>query len=168
MKALAKAVFLILVGCLVLSAFSDAEAQSTVACAARKVVVHIWRMDSLPLGMRKEAENLIEVARKSEGGRGNRVSRVLGARLRKCEANDSCRRWENPVEAQVFGAVRKNLKVSGLEIVRLDSAADPADVVFSFLGREIVSPNEEGGRKLFLFKEEWGKHCTMNVHALAR
>lgn len=146
----------------------------------RQIVANVWSLEAFPDTLRKETERLIATAKARNtqnatdpiGYKGDAISRTLGARLRK--------------EIQVRAPTLFNLKVfyrdlstarmvEDLGLLRIvggtGNKALPDDprrwILETIWPGYLISPTISGNeRRLWLFPEEWGVWCTMNVHGL--
>ncbi len=146
-----------------------------------QLVAHAWSMQALPENLQKEARRLIAVAQGRDtqgatnpaGYRGDDVSRTLGPRLRELGRGRSAVTadislvYRDPLTGWVAGDSSVMMVVGGKGKLRL--AGDPRrwtlEVIFPRDG--FVSPVKSGHeRRLWLFPEEWGEYCSMNVHGI--
>ena len=149
--------------------FLAPEARASEAvCDSRIIVIHVWKFDSLPKELKDRVVQLMDKTSASSDKKGERLSRTLGAELRRCWTKGLCEKWEKPVSVEVLRPIRRTLNISPDSDRISFGNPSPVRVDILFSGKEIISPVQGGDRKLVLFEEEWGSHCVMNMHAIAR
>lgn len=145
-----------------------------------RLTANVWSSASLPPTIQEEAKHHVEVAESRESNnaadassyRADDVSRTMGARLRK--------------EVRVRAPIGMNLRVfyrdtrtaevlDSLGTLRVEAgtgtfrfSGDPRKWIVEIVWPgSFISPTESGGeRRLWLFPEEWGRWCKMNVHGI--
>ena len=144
------------------------------------LVANVWSLAAMPPAFRNAATTHIANAEKRDTQNATRqeaykpddISRTMGGRLRK----EVAVRAPISTEIPVFFRDPKTLIVlqnagvmyvsSGTGTLRLSE--DPRQWVIETIWPEnFVSPTISGGkRRLWLFPNEWGKWCTMNIHGV--
>lgn len=149
-------------------------------CQERKLVANVWSYQLLPYVIQEKATELMAKARSRNtlngtnpaGYEGDAVSRTLGFILRNDVKNrapiDMLLRvyYLDPQTAQVerfVGIINVKNGTGSFQFVD-----DPRKRIVETVWPEFfISPIESGGgRRLWLFGEEWQFHCTMNIHGL--
>lgn len=157
-------------------------AKSSVCPNGWSLTANAWQLDSLPSGMRHEAEALIAAAEARESDNARRlepykpdaVSRTMGRRLReqvkvRAPVNaDIAVRFIDPQTAVVVRELGTLRAVNGIGTFRFDEDPRPY-VVETLWPASFDSPSRSGGeRRIRLFGPEWTGICTMNEHGLVR
>lgn len=157
-------------------------AKSSVCPDGWSLTANAWQLESLPSGMRQEAETLIAAAEARESDNARRlepykpdaVSRTMGRRLReqvKVRAPvsaDIIVRFIDPQTAVVVRELGTLQAVNGIGIFRFDEDPRPY-VVETLWPIRFDSPTMSGGhRRIRLFGSEWTGICAMNEHGLVR
>ena len=157
-------------------------AKSSVCPDGWSLTANAWQLESLPSGMRQEAETLIAAAEARESDNARRlepykpdaVSRTMGRRLReqvKVRASvnaDIIVRFIDPQTASVVRELGTLQAVNGIGIFRFDEDPRPY-VVETLWPISFDSPTMSGGhRRIRLFGSEWTGICAMNEHGLVR
>lgn len=147
-----------------------------------RMQVNVWSFQLLPHVLQQEAVVLMNVAgtRNTRNGidpdgyKGDAFSRTLGARLRRqvktrapVNVNISVFYRDLPTSRVVEELMSLNVRGGTGSITLPD---DPRRWIIEAVWpdeTEFLSPIKSGGkRRLWLFPEEWGTHCTMNIHGL--
>ena len=152
----------------------------TAACPGGfRLVANAWSLSLLPEGLREQANKLKVVAEKrdtenatnQEAYKPDAVSRTLGGQLRRevqtrASVNTMVKvQIRDPQSLQVLDEMSVHLS-DGMGNITL-SSDQRAKIVETIWPATFVSPSVSGGeRRLWLFPNEWGKWCEMNVHGL--
>ena len=146
------------------------------------LVAHVWSLQALPKDLQEEARRLIRLAESRDtqgatnpaGYRGDDVSRTLGPRLRQLNKGrsgvtvDLSLVYRDSLTGRVAGNSSVMMVVGGEGKLRL--AGDPRKWILETIfpqDQGFVSPvKSDRERRLWLFPDEWGRWCTMNVHSL--
>jgi len=145
-----------------------------------RLIANVWSLAALPSEFQEEARQLAGVAEgrdskeatDPEAYEGDAFSRTLGGPLRRravfravitADLRVRLRDPKNPKDVRELGVLRI---VNGQGSFPLP--VDPqGSVIETIWPPEFLSPVISGGeRRIWLFPDEWGDQCTMNVHGL--
>ncbi|MEK7604711.1 MAG: hypothetical protein AAB442_02875 [Patescibacteria group bacterium] len=140
-----------------------------------------WELSKLPEHMRKQAEALIAAAARRdtkgatdpEAYKPDDVSRTLGKKLREEVKTRAQVSVYIPVQLRdpndprkVLGAVGPLNLIDGVGQLTLTKAQRDM-VIETIWPADFISPTRSGGAaRIWLFPNEWGSECSMNVHGV--